>query len=341
MSAWFSNQTIGLNAGGYGALLGEATYTSARVILPILVQLFIRSDANIFKLSAHYATMNNDYFVCVPFNMLPAEQRGKNKFFSPSVEKQKDMIRKRIIGKDDNTVFQDQEAMELLAQLGSDTNINAFALNWKHEDGTLNNDLEEANYFMKRVVDKLSITTPDTDPSTIPIFLTSTQFSFEEYGKCKQTFQRRLGVDDSHQSLFVMRNVVMSPFPTQMNFIVDLMKDLEDQIKAEVENCRKRNKADADTIRFLVQGSAEDTEVFLAFQTSFHTATRRQQLILSATLDDDLKAIYDTLSNDQSNIIVLDSDEPLDIREVVKNIGTSGFDLKAKIFEWSGKYVFA
>lgn len=31
MAAWFSNQTIGLHSAGYGMLLGEATFTSARV----------------------------------------------------------------------------------------------------------------------------------------------------------------------------------------------------------------------------------------------------------------------------------------------------------------------
>lgn len=33
MSTWLSNQTIGLNPGGYGTLLGEAAFTSARVRL--------------------------------------------------------------------------------------------------------------------------------------------------------------------------------------------------------------------------------------------------------------------------------------------------------------------
>lgn len=33
MSTWLSNQTIGLNPSGYGTLLGEAAYTSARVRL--------------------------------------------------------------------------------------------------------------------------------------------------------------------------------------------------------------------------------------------------------------------------------------------------------------------
>lgn len=292
------------------------------------------------QLSAHYATMINKDFICIPFNMLPAEDRGNNDFFSPPVEAQRQRIRDLIIGKEDKDILKSEEAMQILAQLGSDTNINAFALNWRHKNGALNTDLEEANYFMKRVVDKLSITSSDTDPSKIPIYLTSTQFSHKDYGKCKDTFMKRIGVHESQQDLFVLRNVVMSPFPSQMNFIVQLMKDLEGQIFDEVKYCRQRNTAGLENIRFLVQGSPDDTEVFLAFQTSFHSATRRQQLILSATLDDKLKSFYDTLEDDgQGKSVVLESTGPQDIKEVVESIGHSDEPFEFKIFEKSSPYV--
>ncbi|KPM44453.1 hypothetical protein AK830_g2118 [Neonectria ditissima] len=303
MSAWFSNQTIGLNHRGYGMLLGEATFTSAR-------------------LSAHYATMINDDFICVPFNMLPAEDKGNNSFFSEPVEKQRQEIRDLIIGKEDYDIFKSEDAMKIIRQLGSDLNINAFALNWKHENGDLNTDPDEASYFMKKVVDKLSITTANTDPTKIPIMLTSTQFALADYGKCAEAFMDRIGVHRSCQSLFVVRNVVMSPFPTQMNFILKLMKDLEDQIREEVEDCRKRNTPGKGKVQFLVQGSPHDSEVFLVFQTSFHSATRRQQLIVTATLDDKFKSFYESLAKDDAEIVILESNDPLDIKTIVENIGT-------------------
>ncbi|KAK7420377.1 hypothetical protein QQX98_002800 [Neonectria punicea] len=316
MSAWFSNQTIGLHHHGYGMLLGEATFTSAR-------------------LSAHYSTMINDDFVCIPFNMLPAEDKGKNSFFSPTVEKQRQEIRDLIIGKEDSEIFKSDAAMKIIRQLGSDLNINAFALNWKHKNGDLNTDLEEANYFMKKVVDKLSITSANTDPSTIPIVLTSTQFAFEDYGKCSETFMDRIGVHKSHQTLFVLRNVVMSPFPTQMNFIFKLMKDLEKEIRDEVEDCRKRNTPGKEKVKFLVQGPPRGSKVFLVFQTSFHSATRRQQLILSATLDEKLKTFYESVAKgDPEKIVILESKSPLDIKATVEKIGTPGsHEFSAKMYE--------
>ncbi|KAM0437881.1 hypothetical protein ACHAPT_002246 [Fusarium lateritium] len=287
------------------------------------------------QLSAHYATMINKDFICVPFNMLPAEKQGDRTFFSAPVENQRKKIRQLIIGKTDEEIFNSEDAMKLIRDLGSDLNINAFALNWKYEDGTLNQDLEEANYFMKRVVDRLSITTANTDPTTIPIFLTSTQFAPEDYGKCAQTFMKRMGIQPCQQTLFVLRNVVMSPFPTQMDFLDKLMEDLEEVIKDEVEICRKRNTPGRRKIQFLVQGSPDASEVFLVFQASFHSVTRRQQVILSAALDEDLRAFYQDLLKDGRDIpVMLESDKKLFIEEVVDNIGKSASnELSFRMFE--------
>lgn len=309
MSVWFSNQTVGLHNRGYGTLLGEATFTSAR-------------------LSAYYATMVNDDFICVPFNMLRSEANGKNSYLeSPEVAKEQQKIRDLIIGKEDDEIFRSPEAMEIIRRLGSDTNINAFALNWKYEDGTLNTDLEEANYFMRQIVNRLSITSPDTSPTDIPIFVTSTMFSPKEYGRCMEKFMERIGIDapaQSTESLFVMRNVVMSPFPSQMNFIDGLMTSLQDVIKDEVQQSRQRNdRARKAKARFIVQGSPDSPEVFLAFQTSFHSANRRQQIIVSAELDQTLLSAYRNLTQgDQHAGIILESNEELNIEKLVDSIGT-------------------
>lgn len=106
-----------------------------------------------------------------------------------------------------------------MRDLGSDLNINAFAINFRYSDGRLNEDVEEANYLMKRVIESLSVDSPDDDPTKIPLYLTSTEFSDELYGNCKKHFMERLGLENSRQDLMVLRNVVMSPFPTDGNFI--------------------------------------------------------------------------------------------------------------------------
>lgn len=185
-------------------------------------------------------TSSTSPFVCVPFNELPSERAANS---SPEkVEAEKTRIREEIlkksnadIVKEDRSRPRDQKAMKLMRDLGSDLNINAFAINFRYSDGRLNEDVEEANYLMKRVIEALSVDSPDDDPSKIPLYLTSTEFSDELYGNCKKHFMKRLGLEDSTQDLMVLRNVVMSPFPTDGNFINRLADVFYKTVKDETE----------------------------------------------------------------------------------------------------------
>lgn len=274
--------------------------------------------------------IDNRDFICVPFNMLSSE-RGKDKrtegkdWLHPDVEKERQWIRDNILGQDNADIMKNADAMEKLRELGSDLNINGFALNWYYEDGTINKDLEEANYFMKRVVDRLSITSAGTDPSKIGMYLTSTKFEPDLYGECAQHFMKRLQLDPCKQDLFVLRNVVMSPFPTQQNFIDEIMQSFEKVVKDEVKNCRKRNNNGAHIAKFLIQGS---DELFLVLQTSFHTATLRQQLIVAAELDEGLREYYNSLKDHPERTVLLESATEIDLHGKIDDPADSGFDVK-------------
>jgi len=130
-----------------------------------------------------------------------------------------------------------EKTMTLLRALGSDLNINAFALNWRHPNGTVNTDVEGANYLM-RVVRRLSVDSPDDNPSKIPLYLTSTEFSSNLYGECLTNFKTRLGLEKSDDSMMVLRNVVMSPFTSLsskgdfINMLGEIFKEvLEEEVK--------------------------------------------------------------------------------------------------------------
>lgn len=213
-------------------------------------------------------------------------------------------------------ISDDSDSMDKLRELGSDLNINAFSLNWRHEDGTLNTDVEEANYFMKRIVDRLSVTTTDSDPSSIPLYLTSTLFTPELYGKCAQHFMKRLQLDVCKQDLFVLRNVVMSPFPTDANFIGELMQKFQEVAREEVQVCRERNTRGAYEVEFVMAGTEK---LFLEFQASFHRATQRQQIILEATLDSPSGAKYqDHRFSHTDKQFFLKSKDSVDIQSLVE-----------------------
>ncbi|GFF60363.1 L-2,4-diaminobutyrate decarboxylase [Aspergillus udagawae] len=300
------DMTIGLNPGGYGMLLGEAAFTSAR-------------------LSAYWATIETEDFICVPFNRLGPERMGYG-FRSKEVEEEKQWFRDNVLEKENKDIT--AEAMDRLRELGSDLNINAFALNWKHkgsrsqngqlQEGELNRNMEEANYLMKRVVEKFSVTTGETNKTDIPLFLTSTKFKPELYGKCAQVFMDRLGLDRSHQDLFVLRNVVMSPLPTKKDFIAGLMRTFEEVTNEEVKFCRDRNKRGNRQVQFLMQGT---DEVFLVLQGSFHIAPLRQQLILTAELDSNLQQHYAELRNRYPrDAIILESLDEIALEDKVENL---------------------
>ena len=291
------------------------------------------SPANLVQLSAHYAAMHYEeakgrekkkHYICIPFNRLPLEKQGYDSL-SPKVNERRKIIREKILGKSNEELCKNEKisenegTMDYIRELGSDLNINTFSLNWCNEDGELNSDLEEANYFMKRIVDRLSITSSSSSPRSIPLFLTSTSFTPELYGECAQHFMKRLKVTPAPQDLFVIRNVVMSPFPTDGTFINHLMESFETVIEEEVKESWERNKRGSYDALFLMRGT---DEIFLDYQTSFHRATQRQQLILSATIDDqEGKKEYEKLKKDQpQEVVAFKSSGPIDLEGLVKGL---------------------
>ena len=173
----------------------------------------------------------SDYIV-VPMNLLPVEVESNAT--PESIYEQKTFIRKRILSKTNAELFEDQDAMTCLNKLGSDLNVNAFACNFRYPDGTINKSVEEANYLNRRIFEALSVTSSQEDPLSIPFYITSTVFAQKDYGECADKFKERLGLE-GQQDLFVLRNVVMSPFATIRNFVSDLADEFKDVLEREVK----------------------------------------------------------------------------------------------------------
>ncbi|KAB8217597.1 pyridoxal-dependent decarboxylase domain protein [Aspergillus novoparasiticus] len=321
MAAWMSNQTIGLNPTGYGRLLGEAAFTSAR-LSAWYAAMHIRQDlkkgtSEFRELDYEKKVHPHRRYIVIPFNPLAVEKEEGVDSLSKRAEERRREIHDTVLNKDNAQVCQNK-TLKWLRDIGSDLNINAFAINWYREDGHLNTDLEEANYLMRRVVNRLSITTSRGDPSKVPLFLTSTQFEPALYGQCAQNFMRRLGLKPCAQDLWVLRNVVMSPFPTEQDFIRKIMEELEKVIFEEVEWCRKRNSLDHKELEFLLRGT---DDIFLDFQTSFHRATQRQQIILAAELGPAEKAKYIRLKKEYpTHDIAFRSKETQNLEELITRI---------------------
>ncbi|KAK3986129.1 pyridoxal phosphate-dependent transferase [Cladorrhinum sp. PSN332] len=324
MSTWLSNQCVGLDQNGYGALLSEACLTSSR-------------------LSALWAALTTDTssFICVPFNPIPSEAAGES---VEEQEKERRRIRDEILSKTNAEILaadaakppKEPKTMALLRALGSDLNINAFALNWKDKNGIPNTDVTEANYFMTRVVSKLSVENPDDQPTKIPLYLTSTKFEHKYYGKCAQNFKRRLHLDaSSHEELMVLRNVVMSPLATfteKGDFLNMLGKAFTDIVNQEVKVMRTRNDASPDYHSFLTRGTGG--RIFLSYRQMFHMSKHRRQIILEVEFaDPEAAGIYSDLKQNTEEELVFKTADKIDLLDKLASVkpGQKGAELEGNL----------
>ncbi|KAE8316717.1 hypothetical protein BDV41DRAFT_527883 [Aspergillus transmontanensis] len=267
-------------------------------------------------------TKDDDYFICVLFHKLASE--WKDPFNEHAIEEERnesdEKFSPKAIARLSRVMWANprkKKLMTLLPGLGSDLGINAFALNWRYDDKdrTWNPGIEEANYLARHVVEHLSIYSPDQDPTKIPFYLTLTEFTNELYGKCVKEFKRRLGLPQCDRPLFVLRNFVMSPFPTDNDFISTMVDYFGSVVEDGVRLCRKRNVRGPAIHRFVMQRT---DEIFLAYQPSFNLGKHRQQIILAVELEDHAKSDYIEIR--ESNLqdpIFLKSSVEIDLRQVV------------------------
>ncbi|KAK4186014.1 pyridoxal phosphate-dependent transferase [Podospora australis] len=313
MSTWLSNQCVGLDQQGYGSLLSEACFTSSR-------------------LSALWAALSTDKdsFICVPFNALPSEASNSPK----AIELERQRIRDEILTKsnaeivtaDKNVTDPAKKTMTLLRKLGSDLNINAFALNWKYPDGKINTDVEEANYLMTRVVSRMSVDNPDDKPNKIPLYLTSTEFSLNDYGHCATNFKKRLGLDtSSSESLMVLRNVVMSPlatFTSKGDFVNMLGETFRQIVVEEVKVCQARNENTPDYHSFWPRSSGNPGHLFLSYRPMFHLAKHRRQILLEARFANEADAeTYGQVTQNTEEDITLKTSDKIDLAALLEGGG--------------------
>jgi glutamate/tyrosine decarboxylase-like PLP-dependent enzyme len=176
---YLSHRVIRTNRSGYGRLLEKCMWNSKR-------------------LYAALVTLDDGEqpFTLTPFQRLPAEREGAS---PEAVRAQLAFLRERVVSRSNKDLFADDEAMELLRELGSDQIIVSYSLNFRTEDG-LNTDLARLAALNDAVYRSLSLHSYDPDhlgavPET-PLFVTSSTFDPAGYGQpLVDAYARRLGVD--------------------------------------------------------------------------------------------------------------------------------------------------
>lgn len=218
---------------------------------------------------------DTSYFIVTPMNELPSDTGHTDL---------KKFIRDRILDVPNEVLINDNEAMDVVIKMGSDLAINAFAVNFRFKDSTgqlvTNEDIVEANNLNKRIFERLSISKVTDNVLDKPLVLTSTQFKQDNYKNSLTHFKGRLGLK-GNQDLYVLVNVVMSPFPTQCNFTRQIADSLQKVIQEEVETSRYRNEVTPDFHGFVMQGTKK---LFLVHLPMFNMANHRHQLIITGDL---------------------------------------------------------
>jgi hypothetical protein len=237
---------------------------------------------------AHLATMSTDTadFIVVPMNALPS---------NTGHDDLKQFIRDNILDVDNKDLVANDPAMKVVIEMGSDLAINTFAVNFrKISKGQLvvNQDVVEVNNLGKRIFERLSISKVSDSVPSKPLILTSTQFTQDSYKTCLTNFKTRLGLV-GEQDLYVLVNVVMSPFPTEGNFTREIADSLQEIIQEEVETSRYRNEVTPGFHGFVMQGTKNANTVFLVHLPMFNMANHRYQLIITGDLPTDVMTKYE------------------------------------------------
>ncbi|KAI5888048.1 PLP-dependent transferase [Schizophyllum commune H4-8] len=290
------HKVVGLHKKGHGGLLGEVAFACRRI-------------------SAHWAAMSDDTtpFIVVPFNKYVNEQQGPD-----AIAKEKEFIRANILPATNEKILADPKVLAELCALGSDLNINVFACNFRI-NGVTNTDVEEANYLNQCIFAEFSVTDNDTAPSTMKLFLSATVFDHEDYGDCADEFKRRLGLETaSKQPLFVLRNVVMSPFQAANGFVRTLAEVFQTRLEEKVQNAISRNTVSPQTHEFTMQGT---DKLFLAYRPVFNHVNGRQQLILSVGAVDlaAWERYVEAVSRHPGEIYTLRTSTQTTLDDIVKN----------------------
>ncbi|SIT83939.1 Pyridoxal-dependent decarboxylase conserved domain-containing protein [Yoonia rosea] len=177
---YLSHAMIRPDKSGYGKLLGKCIFNSKRLY------------AELVSLDG-----TDDYIKVVPFQRLPCEKAGKG---DHARAEEVAYIRENFVPRENNDLVEfmlnDQKALDLFKELGSDQNIVTYAVNFKTTDGW-NTDVTLMNAVNTAIYKALSISTFNggTVPKN-PMFVTSSAFDVPSYGQSfVDAYGARAGLD--------------------------------------------------------------------------------------------------------------------------------------------------
>lgn len=200
---YLSHRVLGTDRYGYGQLLGKSIFNSKRFYSALLTM-----------------AQEDDPFLVVPFQRMPAEREGKSE---AEIQKQWEFI-KQTMGpeRSNDEITGNPDVMNLFLQLGSDHNIIPYMFNFKTDKG-INQDINLMNELNQYVFQTLSLSPTHDELMKTPMIVTSSQFEPAAYGEeFMSSLKGRLGVQGEGGIDFIITTTT-TPFLTDTHTPEGLM----------------------------------------------------------------------------------------------------------------------
>lgn len=225
---YLSHRVITADQDGYGRILGQAMFNSKRLYAAVV-------------------TMGLDYpdLLVVPCQRLPVERTRPGD--EEALKQQLRQIHDRLLRQSNEEIMANPEARDLLAQLGSDQVIIAYAFN-AVIDGQPNRDLAKANQLNRLIAHKLGIPPEIAAAKNMPtpgqrpdLIIGGSTFDPRLYGRpYLSRMMNRLGVTNGNpetDSVDYLISCTMDPWLTDTehgNFIPTLREALVDGVREAI-----------------------------------------------------------------------------------------------------------
>ena len=248
-AVWAAHRSIPLNQDGYGRILGECMY-STKIFYCYWITL--ASDGDNFKIE--------------PIVPLPDQLMGPNgKMLGNNENSIKNFIRNNIIGKSNEEIAQNPDAMVALRQLGPDVLINAFTVNYKDSTGNWNRSVKNCNDLNTKIFNRFSLVKDES--KDIELILTSSNLNSNEYEKplCRVCEKLNLDPPGNKYSVTFLINTILQPWPTTNGFLKIITNAFKEGVEAEID------KKNGKKIKKLAAPAMEPDDIVKAIPASIET----------------------------------------------------------------------
>jgi glutamate/tyrosine decarboxylase-like PLP-dependent enzyme len=216
-AVWLAHKTIPLDQDGYGRLLAECNYTT---------KLYY----------CYWVTLTgaDDKFDLEPLIPLPDELVGASGQTLASGEREvKAWIRARIVGRSNEELGANADAMAVLSEVGPDVLINAFVVNKRGNTdpglcSKLNQELFDKHFSMVKSGGEVR--------DDLDLILTMSALGADKYGVALERLRGQLGLDKPTDELNFFINTILQPWPTTHGYLTSITEAFRTTVNAAVQH---------------------------------------------------------------------------------------------------------